>query len=412
MSAIDRSAAAKLAVENAKRRKAEALAKQQQQQAAAAAAAHRAPLSSSAPPSSFAADDDDGNNDEYGEPLESLADDEFAESTTAAAASTTSAPLPSASRAPLKSTTQYGQISQIMRPGASVAAAAAPARPLSPLNGSTTTTSSSPPAARRGVSLAVLGTKASRAAAADAGNGSGAPISVLAAPLVQERAGSLKRVNRERGVVVPPLPTFAAAAAPAAAGAGPRSANVNAVISPRHNAPSSPPSHRLQTQSLGDAETSPRSPLGSMRVGYSGVDAPSPYSGEPSEQQADELSREAVAAYGRDPQHTDSLTAHDLRGFVWYFGAMSADDAFNMLRKHDIGYFLVRLSSRPKCFTISWVRAAKTIVHTVVSPGSDGWLMDGEPGKVYKSVFDVVQRHKKIFQTPLRGPFIAAESKN
>jgi hypothetical protein len=65
----------------------------------------------------------------------------------------------------------------------------------------------------------------------------------------------------------------------------------------------------------------------------------------------------------------------------------------------------VRKSSRAKCFVVSWVRKPRDIVHTLLTPGSDGWSMDGEPGKLYASVYIAVTTHTKTFGTPIVGPY-------
>jgi hypothetical protein len=407
---LSRADAAKLAVENAKRRKAEQLARQQQQQEQQQEQQHppQHPPQHRAKPhtdeldefAEFAVAGASAEDDSSSvvESLDALPDDDVGADAVPRSAPR-SVPLPSARTAAVKSPTQYGQISQIMRPGASVVPpSAVPPAP------------SSPSLVKRGVSLAVVGTKASRAA--------GAGVVEAAAPMLAKtaslgRGGSERRVARERSSPVAPLPSFAQASHQHQQHQQhqQQSTQVQAVISPRH-APSSPPPQSqdsLKTRSLGDRWES----QGSIRVGYSGAEVAAPYSSsETTADTSDELSRAAVLTFGRDPQHTDSLTAHDLRGFPWYFGQMSADEAFARLRTLDVGHFLVRLSSTPKCFTISWVKAAKTIVHTKVSPTDFGWQMDGEPNKEYLSVWDVVTRHKKLFQTPLRGPFIVSESKD
>jgi hypothetical protein len=74
------------------------------------------------------------------------------------------APLVSASSGAVKSATQYGQISQIMRPGAAGGAGAAPAASVSPRDGV--------PARPSAVPQLAVGTKASRAAGLDVGGGS------------------------------------------------------------------------------------------------------------------------------------------------------------------------------------------------------------------------------------------------
>jgi hypothetical protein len=317
------------------------------------------------------------------------------------------APLVSASSGPVKSATQYGQISQIMRPGAGGGAGAPPppAAAVSPRDG--------PPLRAPSVPQLAVGTKASRAAGLDVGsanNSGGAFPDEIVASAMPRRIGSDKRVNRDRADRVTPQPTI-----------GPPSAQVDALVSPRFSPPPAQATNVLQTQSLGSprrenglggASSPPTSARSDSRRAESPFDAEyANGAASESSENPEELSRVAVLAFGRDMQHTDSLTAHDLRGFAWYHGALSADDAFAMLRKLDKGTFLVRQSSRPQCFTISWVRLAKTIVHTLVTPHKEGWVMDGEVGKVYKSVWDCVLLHPKSFQAPLRGPFCATVEK-
>ena len=57
------------------------------------------------------------------------------------------------------------------------------------------------------------------------------------------------------------------------------------------------------------------------------------------------------------------------------------------------------------CFTISWVKAAKTIVHTLITVSGGGWAMDGERDKRYRSVYETVLKHPRSFKIPLEGPF-------
>jgi hypothetical protein len=209
-------------------------------------------------------------------------------------------------------------------------------------------------------------------------NSGGAFPDEIVASAMPRRIGSDKRVNRERAERVTPQPTI-----------GAPSAQVDALVSPRFSPPPAPSSNALQTQSLGSprrenglggAASPPTSARSDSRRAESPFDAEYANGGaSESSENPEELSRVAVLAFGRDMQHTDSLTAHDLRGFAWYHGALSADDAFAMLRKLDKGTFLVRQSSRPQCFTISWVRLAKTIVHTLVTPAQRG-LDDGRRG--------------------------------
>lgn len=319
-----------------------------------------------------------------------------------AAAAAASRPPPTSGA---KSATQYGQISQIMRPGAGGGTGMPAPLSVSPREPS-----------GRGVPPSAIGTKASRAAGLDVGGGTGSANNSgnafseeLVASAMPRRIGSDKRINRDRAERTTPQPFLSPSSS--------SSAQVDALVSPRFSPPPQTQSNALQTQSLG----SPRrdnsvggatSPPTSVRSESKRAESPfgAEYAnGAASEttENPEELSRVAVLAFGRDMQHTDSLTAHDLRGFAWYHGSLSADDAFAMLRKLDKGTFLVRQSSRPQCFTISWVRVAKTIVHTLVTPHKEGWVMDGEVGKVYKSVWDCVLLHPKSFQLPLRGPFCA-----
>jgi hypothetical protein len=97
-----------------------------------------------------------------------------------------------------------------------------------------------------------------------------------------------------------------------------------------------------------------------------------------------------------DPNYID-IAGNDLSKFDWFHGKMSSAEAFKLLQHEAKGAFLVRCSSRPGHFVVSWVQEPNNIIHTLVSPRPGGEkLYDIEGDKVqYTSVPMIMTSYSK-----------------
>jgi hypothetical protein len=106
----------------------------------------------------------------------------------------------------------------------------------------------------------------------------------------------------------------------------------------------------------------------------------------------------AAAASGApvDPNYID-IAGNDLSKFDWFHGKLSSAEAFKLLQHEAKGAFLVRCSSRPGHFVVSWVQEPNNIIHTLVSPRPGGEkLYDIEGDKVqYTSVPMIMTSYSK-----------------
>ena len=100
-----------------------------------------------------------------------------------------------------------------------------------------------------------------------------------------------------------------------------------------------------------------------------------------------------------DPVHFEGGT--DLRTRSDYHGRLRGNDAFKLLVGKPVGSYLLRVSSAPGTYAVSWVKSKSSIVHTVCTPMQGGWRMDGEPNSVYSSIAECIDKHPKSFLHPV-----------
>jgi catechol 2,3-dioxygenase-like lactoylglutathione lyase family enzyme len=92
----------------------------------------------------------------------------------------------------------------------------------------------------------------------------------------------------------------------------------------------------------------------------------------------------AAAKEFQDRQGND-LTQHN-----WFHGKISAEVAYDIVKEtNQNGAFLVRCSSRPGHFVITWLDNG-TIVHTLASPTDAGYAVEGDAQK-YESIPQLVE---------------------
>jgi hypothetical protein len=88
------------------------------------------------------------------------------------------------------------------------------------------------------------------------------------------------------------------------------------------------------------------------------------------------------------------LTGDDLRKYEWFHGGLSSVDAFSLLADERVGAFLVRCSSRPRCFVVSWVQSRALVIHTLIEPTPKRrYRVEGD-NKEYKSIAKIVKSYK------------------
>jgi hypothetical protein len=96
--------------------------------------------------------------------------------------------------------------------------------------------------------------------------------------------------------------------------------------------------------------------------------------------------------------HKEDLRVHD-----WYHGAISAQQAFELLKEHVVSTFLVRTSSREGCFTVSWVQSTTTVVHTICTHDEKGWHIEarGEE-RVWPSIGQMLHDYRQTMAIGLK----------
>jgi hypothetical protein len=96
-----------------------------------------------------------------------------------------------------------------------------------------------------------------------------------------------------------------------------------------------------------------------------------------------------------DPNYID-IAGNDLSKFDWFHGKISSAEAYALLKNEAKGAFLVRCSSRPGHFVVSWVQEANNIIHTLVSPRAGANIYDIEGDKLqYTSVPMIMTSYSK-----------------
>jgi catechol 2,3-dioxygenase-like lactoylglutathione lyase family enzyme len=81
---------------------------------------------------------------------------------------------------------------------------------------------------------------------------------------------------------------------------------------------------------------------------------------------------------------------NDLTQHAWFHGKISAEVAYDIVKEtNQNGAFLVRCSSRPGHFVITWLDNG-TIVHTLASPTDAGYAVEGDAQK-YESIPQLVE---------------------
>lgn len=95
----------------------------------------------------------------------------------------------------------------------------------------------------------------------------------------------------------------------------------------------------------------------------------------------------ALAAGGKEFQ--DRL-GNDLTKFAWFHGKISSEVAYDIIKgTNQNGAFLVRCSSRPGHFVVTWLDSG-AVVHTLASPSDAGYVVEGDQ-QTYESIPQLVE---------------------
>jgi serine/threonine protein kinase len=123
--------------------------------------------------------------------------------------------------------------------------------------------------------------------------------------------------------------------------------------------------------------------------------------------QTDAAAPEAAAEEEAEPDHgfTGDLTIHSdgtelLVSYPWYHGELASGQANVVLEGKPIGSFLVRISSQPGCFTVSYVQDENTVLHVLLKKEDGKWMMDGVADK-FDSISAIIANYPDTYRTPV-----------
>jgi hypothetical protein len=105
-------------------------------------------------------------------------------------------------------------------------------------------------------------------------------------------------------------------------------------------------------------------------------------------------------ADGELPPMKEARTSEDILDMPFFHrGRISAENAYDMLVGHRVGSYLVRESSRPGCYVVSWIQSDDAIVHTLLAPASsgNGWTIEGDD-RLYGSIMSILATYSMSYR--------------